>query len=445
MKEENPLNLIELKRIVNGILEEANQQGASQTEVMVSTDKGFSVTARQGDVETLTYNEDKGVSLTVYFGKRSGSASLSDVRPEAIRSAVKAACHIARFTDEDEYAGLAEKAELAYDYPPLEMAYPWEITVEQAIAMACQCEREALAQDKRITNSVGVTISTSEGGYVYGNSLGFIGLYLSTHHEIGCTLIAKRGEEMQRDYSYTLACDPADLKSISEIAVEAAQKTVQRLGARSLPTLKVPVIYLAEEARGLLGHFVSAIKGGNLYRKSSFLLDQLGKAIFPAHIDIVEQPYLHKGLGSAPFDSDGVLTRPNQFIQQGVLKSYALGVYSARKLGMKTTGNASGVHNLRISTGESGLVDLLKKMGKGLLVTETMGQGVNLVTGDYSRGASGYWVENGVIQYPVQEITVAGNLRDMYANLVEVGNDVDVRGNIRTGSILLEEMMVAGG
>ena len=434
----------QLKTLVGEILDEAMRQGASSAEVDLGANKGFSVTARKGEVESVEYHQDKVIDITVYFGKRTGSSSLSDFRPEAIRLAIQAACNIARFTNEDQYAGLADKNLLAFNYPSLDLTYPWSLTVEQAIAMAKACEATGLAYDKRITNSEGVSISTMEAWNVYGNTAGFIGIFPVTRHEMSCMLIASQGEEMQRDYSYTVACDPQLLTSAIHVAEEAAARTVRRLHAQCLTTRRVPVIFAAEEARGLLGHFMTAITGSHLYRKTSFLLDQLGKPVFPSHISIDERPHLAKGLGSAPFDDDGVATRQNVFIKEGILQNYCLGVYAARKLGLQTTGNADGAHNVFITTGKKELPALLKTMGTGLLVTELMGQGINLVTGDYSRGATGFWVENGEIQYPVEGVTIAGNLRDMYKNLVEVGNDIDVRGNIRTGSVLLEEMMVAG-
>ncbi len=438
-------NSTQLQTLSKDILHEAARCGADQTEVNISANKGFSVTARHADVETVEYNQDKHIEIHVFFGKRSGSASISDIRPEAVRAAVEAACHIAKFTDEDPAAGLADKEELAFQYPTLDLAFPWPISVEKAIELACQCEREALQYDKRIISAEEVAVATMEAIHVHANSLGFIGFFPSTHHEITCVLVAKEGEEMQRDYSYTVASDPALLDSVSHVAKQAGERTVRRLGARRLRTMKAPVIYFAEEARSLLGHFTAAMSGGSLYRKSSFLLDHLGKKIFPSFVHIQEQPHLPRALGSAPFDEDGVATRPNVFIEEGMLRHYSLGVYSARKLGMKTTGNAGGVHNLTIKTGQKDLKGLLKTMDTGLLITEMMGNGVNLVTGDYSRGVGGFWVEKGEIQYPVHEITVAGKLQDMYARMVEVGNDVDVRGNIRTGSILIEEMMIAGG
>ncbi|MCE3237629.1 MAG: pmbA [Gammaproteobacteria bacterium] len=437
-----------LKKLAADILQEATAQGATSAEVDIVANKGFSVTARKGEVESVEYHKDKMIDLTVYFGKRSGSASISDLRPEAIASAVKAACHIARFTDEDPSSGLADKNLLAFNYPELNLSYPWAVTVEQAIEIARACEAAGLSYDKRITQSDGASVSTTEAWNVYGNTEGFIGIFPVTRHEMNCVLIAMADDAMQRDYSYTVSPDPQLLHSMEAVGREAAERTVRRLNARHLTTRRVPVIFAAEEARGLLGHFMSAISGGALYRKTSFLLDQLGKPIFPSFISIAEHPHLEKGVGSEPFDDDGVATRPNVFIKNGILESYSLGVYSARKLGLQTTGNADGAHNLIITTSEPSekkdLPALLKSMGTGLLVTELMGQGVNLVTGDYSRGAAGFWVENGDIQYPVEEITIAGNLRDMYSQIVEVGSDVDTRGNIRTGSILLENMMVAG-
>ncbi|HSW92815.1 MAG TPA: metalloprotease PmbA [Gammaproteobacteria bacterium] len=433
-----------LKNVVEDVLKEAIRQGASGAEVDIGLNKGFSVTSRMGDVESVEYNQDKIIEMTVYFGKRTGAASLSDLRPDAIQSAVKAACNIARFGDQDECAGLAPKDRLAFDYPELNLSFPWAISVEEAIALTRECEGIALSSDKRIQNSEGASLSTTAGWHAYGNTEGFIGVQAATRHDISCALIAKEGEDMQRDYNYTVSCDPALLESIEWVANTAVQKTIRRLNARQLSTRKVPVIFIAEEARGLLGHFVAAISGGNLYRKSSFLVDHLGKAVFPSHIQLDERPHLMKSLGSASFDDNGVATRPNIFIENGLLRSYCLGVYSARKLGMETTGNAGGVHNLFINTGTKDLSALLKTMDTGLLVTDLMGQGINLVTGDYSRGAAGFWVEGGTIQYPVEEITIAGNLRDIYANLVEVGADVDQRGNIQTGSILIESMTVAG-
>jgi PmbA protein len=437
-------NASSLKQLLAFILEEAKNQGATSAEVDVAVNKGFAVTVRMGDVETVEYNQDKIIEITVYFGQRSGSASISDVRPEAIRSAVQAACNIARFTDEDVYSGIADKELLAFNYPELDLYYPWDISVPAAIEMALNCEDHALSLDQRIINSEGTTVSTVEVWRGYANSNDFIGVSSATRHELSTALIAKQEDEMQRDYSYSVACKPDLLTPGIQIAEEAVKRTVSRLGARRLATCQIPVMFAADQARGLLGHFLGAISGGSLYRKASFLLDHLGKPIFPKHITIEERPHLPKKLGSAPFDNDGVSTRPNVFIKDGILENYILGVYSARKLGMQTTGNAGGVHNLIINSGKKDFTAMLKSLHKGVLVTELMGNGVNIITGDYSRGMSGFWVENGEIQYPIEEVTIAGKLQDMYSNLVEVGNDVDSRGNIQTGSILLENMMVAG-
>lgn len=438
------INESQLKEAAHLALTEAKRLGAHQAEIDVAANKGFTVVARSGDVETVEYNQDKVIDVTVYFGKRSGSASLSDMRPEAIKQAVEAAVHIAKFTDEDPAAGLPDKSELAFNYPTLSLAHAWPITVEKAIELAIDCEREALAQDKRIISAESVSVATTEVFNLYANSLGFMGYYPETRHDISCVLVAKEGDDMQRDYSYTTAANPSLLKSTSFVAKEAAERVIKRLGAKQLATAKVPVIFYNEEARGLLGSFVAAISGGNLYRKASFLVDHLGKRIFPDFVHLQEFPFLTDALGSAPFDADGVATRENVFVDDGILQSYVLGVYSARKLGMKTTGNAGGIHNLTIRPGDKDLSALMKTMGKGLLITEMMGSGANLVTGDYSRGAAGFWVENGEIQFPVHEITVAGKLQAMFSQLVEVGSDVDMRGNIRTGSLLIEEMVVAG-
>lgn len=443
--EKSMLSLDDLKNLANDILREAKNRGADQAEVGIAANKGFTVEAREGDVETVEYHQDKSIDVAVYFGKRTGSASLSDVRPEAIAAAVEAACHIAKFTGEDVASGLADKADLGFNFPELKLAYPWHISVEEATKLACDCEREAMAYDERIISAESADVSTIFASNVYANSFGFNGGFSYTRHEKSCVLVAKDdNDDMQRDYSYTVSVDPAQLVDSLVLAKQAGERTVSRLGARRLRTMKAPVIFAAEEARGLLGSFAAAISGGNIYRKSSFLLDHVGKQIFPDFVQIVEQPHLPFGLGTVAFDDDGVLTRPNVFIKDGVLQTYALGVYSARKLGMQTTGNAGGTHNLTIKAGKNDLKALLKVMGKGLLVTEIIGQGVNLITGDYSRGAAGFWVENGEIQYPVHEITIAGRLQDIYANLVEIGSDVDVRGNIRTGSILISEMMIAG-
>jgi len=432
------------QQIVADMLTEASRLGASAAEAAVSVEAGLSVTVRMGDVETVEHNRDKGLGVTVYFGQRKGSASTSDFSPAAIRETVKAACDIARYTEEDPSAGLAAADLMATEIPDLQLYHPWNITPQQAIERALACEDIARQSDARISNSEGASIASHDGLRVYGNSHGFMGAYPSSRHSLSCTVIGKDESGMQRDYWYTLARDPELLESAETVGRKAAQRTVARLGARKLSTRQVPVIFEADVARGLLGHLVRALSGGALYRNASFLVDQLGEILFPDRVQIDERPHLPGALGSAPFDNEGVATHARNLVEHGVLQSYILDSYSARRLGMQTTGNAGGVHNLYINHDDVSRDDLLGKMGRGLLVTEVMGQGVNNVTGDYSRGASGFWVENGEIQYPVEEITLASRLQDMYLGLQDVADDVDARGNIITGSWLIDNMTVAG-
>ena len=437
-------NVEQWRESVAHVLAIAKAKGATAAEVATSISSGFSVDIRMGEVETIEHNRDKGIGITVYFDQRKGSASTSDTSEEAIAATVEAACHIAQFTSEDQFSGLAPAELMALHYPDLSLNHPWSITVAQAIELAKQCEQVGMSCDKRITNSEGASVATYQQFYIYGNSHGFIGDYASTQHHINCMLIAKEGGNMQRDYSYSVARDYQDLENVNTIGRKAAARTVRRLNAKRLSTRQAPVIFEAEIASGLLSCFIQAISGGNLYRKSSFLLDHLGQQIFPDFINIHEDPHVLKAKGSAPFDGEGVITRPRDLVTKGILNGYVLSSYSARKLGMQTTGNAGGIHNLYINTSDMDLDALLKKMDTGFLVTELLGHGVNIVTGDYSRGASGFWVEKGVIQYPVEEITIAGNLRDMFKNLVAIGNDVDRRHVICTGSILLDHMTIAG-
>lgn len=437
-------DIADLQDIVHSMLQQATGLGASAAEAAVSSQQGFSVTVRKAEVETIEYNRDKGLGITVYFGQSKGSASTTDFKPAAIQRTVRAACDIARYTSADEYAGLADADLLAKEIPQLALYQPWSITPEQAVELARQCEAAGFAVDKRLTNSEGAYISTHSGQRVYGNSLGFIGGYASSRHSLGCTLIAADDGEMQRDYWYSTARHPDSLEDVAQVGRRAAERTVQRLHPRKLPTCKVPVVFNADVARGLMGHFVRAVSGDSLYRKASFLLDSIGQKIFPDYIQMDERPHLPQALGSAPFDNEGVTTRPRHLIEDGVLQGYVLDSYAARRLGMRSTGNAGGVHNLHLNTTGQTLAGLLKEMDRGLLITEVMGQGVNIVTGDYSRGASGFWVENGEIQYPVAEITLAGKLADMFRGLQAVGNDVDRRGNLVSGSWLIETMTVAG-
>lgn len=433
-----------LKTIVQNLLDEAKQQGASAAEAGLSQENGLSVTARMGEVETIEHHCDQGLGITVYFGQRKGSASTTDLSPGAIKESVSAACSIARYTSEDEYAGLPDKELLATEFPDLDLNHPWSLAADEAIALAIECEAAALSFHPDIINSEGASVNTHQGIRVMGNSLGFLQGRLSTRHSVSCTVVAQRGDAMQRDYWYSVARNAMDLEAATTIGKKAGERTIKRLDARRLPTQQCPVLYAAEVASGLLGSLVGAISGGNLYRKSTFLLDALDTQIFPDFIRIHEQPLIKGGLGSSAYDGDGVATQTRDIVSEGYLRGYVLSTYSARKLGMQSTGNAGGVHNLTITPGNNDFQAMLKLLDTGLLVTECIGQGVNMINGNYSRGAAGFWVENGEIQYPVEEITIAGNLKDMFKNIVAVGNDVDYRGNTRTGSILIERMSIAG-
>jgi PmbA protein len=433
-----------LKDVVQQLLNEAKQQGASAAEAAFSVDNGLSVSARMGDVETIEYHCDQGIGVTVYFGQQKGSASTNDVSPDSLKETVKAACSIARYASADEYAGLPDPVLLATEFPDLDLNHPWAIDAERAIAIAIECENAARFYDKAISNSEGGSVSSHQGTRVFGNSLGFLQGYQSSRHSISCSVLAGSGDAMQRDYWYSVARNPSLLETAQFVGEKAAQRTLARMDARSLSTRQCPVLFAPEMASGLIGSLLGAISGSSLYRKSSFLLDSLDTQIMPDFVRIHEQPLLVGGMGSASYDAEGVATKARDIVSDGILRSYILSTYSARKLNMQTTGNAGGVHNLTVESGEQDFAGMLNLLGTGLLVTELMGQGVNRVTGDYSRGASGFWVENGVIQYPVQEITIAGNLKTMLRNLVAIGNDMDLRGNIRVGSILLEQMAIAG-
>jgi PmbA protein len=436
----------ELSNTVNQALEEARRQGATEAEADVSLQRGLTATVRLGEVDTVEYQRDRGLGVTVYVGKRKGSASTADLSSEAVRATVLKACAIARYTAEDACAGLADRADLAREIPDLDLYHAWNVEPDEAVELARSCEASGLAVDSRITNSEGASVSSQRGVRLYGNSHGFLAGFASTSHTLSCVLLAQQGEDMQRDYWYSTARDAVDLESGATIGRRAGERAVARLGARKLATQRASVVFAPEMARGLFRSFIGAIRGGSQYRKSSFLLDAAGQAVFPAFLEMRERPHIPKALGSSPFDDEGVATRDRDLVQGGVLAGYVLDSYSARKLGLKTTGNADGVHNLFVTAPgyEFDLEELLGRMGTGLLVTELMGQGVNPVTGDYSRGASGFWVQNGAITYPVHEITIAGNLRDMYRHIVAVGKDVDQRGTIRTGSVLVEGMTIAG-
>jgi len=435
-----------LKQISEDALNVAKQAGASAAEVDVSFGTGQTVSVRKGETENIEYNRDKGISVTVFFGDKKGYASTSDFSPQAIKDTVKAACNIAKFTAEDPFCGLADASLMAQTVPDLNLYHPWALTVEEAGEIAKRCEAAALAVDKkRITNSEGASVSTSEGHFVYANTHGFLGGYPSSRHSISCSVIAEAAGAMQRDYWYSSARDAKDMRTAEYVGQLAGERTVRRLGSRTIKTGQYPVIFEAPLASGIVSSLVSAISGGNLYRKSSFLLDSLGKKIASSLLNIEELPQLEKGLASSPFDNEGVVAKPRMLVKNGELQGYILSSYSARKLGMQTTGNAGGAHNLVVQHTEHSFAELLAMMGTGLVVTELLGNGLNMVTGDYSRGAAGFWVENGVITYPVEEITIAGNLKQMLNQIIAVGNDAVMPSAKQTGSLLIESMTVAGG
>ena len=439
-----PVATTELERVAAAILAAARSGGATAAETEVSQAVGQSVTVRHGEVETIAYNRDKGITVTVYVGQRRGQSSTADFGDASIRAAVEKAIAIARFTAEDPCAGLADPARLARAWPDLDLYHPWSLTVDEAIALGREAERAALAVDPRLVNSEGATVSRGESEFVYANSNDFLGGWRGSRHHIDCSVIGEDRGAMQRDYWYTASRVPGELMPAAEVGRIAGERTARRLNARKLGTVECPVLFEAPEAADLIGSFVHAVSGGSLYRKASFLLDALGTAVFSTNVSIREEPHLPRARGSAPFDGEGVATAARDVVQGGVLAGYFLGSYSARKLGLETTANAGGAHNLVVSHGEDDLAGLMRRMGRGLLVTEQLGQGVNLVTGDYSRGAAGYWIEDGAIAYPVEEITIAGNLKDVFRDIVAVGRDVDRRGSRHVGSILVGRMTVAG-
>ena len=433
-----------LEGVVADLLQEAKKQGADAAEAGVSTQTGLSVTVRLGETETIEHTSDNGLGITVYFGHRKGSANTTDLRPEAIRESVAAACRIARYTSEDPAAGLADPELLAKDVPDLDLFHPWEIDAEQAAAIARECEDAARAADPRITNSEGATLYTQRSGFIYGNSHGFVGGYPTSRHSLSCAVIAQQGDDMQRDYWYDSSRVAEDLAAAAAIGRRAAERTLARLDGRRLKTLECPVLFRADIAPSLLRSLFGAIRGHAVYRKSTFLLDQVGTQIFPDWVKVSEDPLLQRGPASAPFDNEGVATRYRELVSAGVLQGYLLDSYAARKLGLQSTASAGGVRNARIASSGESFDELLRKMDRGVLVTELMGQGTNMVTGDYSRGAAGFWVEGGEIQYPIEEMTVAGNLKDMFRQLIAVGSDDDIPSSIKTGSWLIERMTVGG-
>ena len=432
-----------LAELAEVVIRRARAAGASSAEVAASVDSGLNVNVRLGEVETVEHTRDRGFGLTVYFGQRKGTASTADLNPASIQATIDQACAIARYTEADPAAGLADPSRMATRFPDLDLWHPWQIDTAEAIALGQQIEAAGRAH-KGITNSDGAAVQAGQTLSVYANSHGFVGRERATRHALSLSLIAGEGDGMQRDYWYDSVRNAGDFMSAQALGDKAAERTLARLNSRSLGTRQCPVLFVPELARGLIGHLVSAVSGGALYRRASFLLDHAGKRVMPEWMNIVERPFLPRGMGSGAFDAEGVATANSGLVENGVLARYILGSYSARKLGLESTGNAGGIHNLLVEPGPDDFAALLQRMGTGLVVTEVMGQGVNTLTGDYSRGAAGFWVERGQIAYPVEEITIAANLRDMFAGIVAVGNDVDRRAQILTGSILLDRMTVAG-
>lgn len=423
---------------------ELAKAGSDGAEVAVSKTTGIGISTRFGEVENVEFNSDGALGITVYYQQRKGSASSTDLSPDAIARTVQAALDIARYTSPDPFAGVADEQMLAFDAPDLDLFHPTELDADRGIELAARAEQAALASDKRITNTEGGSFNSHYGIRVFGNSYGMLQSYCSTRHSLSASVIAEAAGNMERDYAYTIGRSINDLKSPEWVGAECARRTLSRLSPRKLPTMKAPVMFAAEVATGLFGHLVGAISGGSIYRKSSFLLDSLGKQIMPEWITVEEHPHLLQGLASTPFDSEGVRTLRRDIVKDGVLQTWLTTSYSARKLGLQTTGHAGGIHNWRVAGQGDDFKAMLRKLDKGLLVTELMGQAVSGITGDYSRGAAGFWVENGEIQYPVSEITIAGNLKDMLRNMACIGSDIETRSNIQCGSIILPEMKIAG-
>ena len=437
-------NADSFKNVVADALALAKASGATQAEAGLSVSQGLSVATRMGSVETIEHQQDNGLGISVYIGNHKGSASTSNLDPEAIRKTVEAACNIARYTSEDPCTGLADAELMATEFHDLDLYHPWDIQPQEVIDLALECENTALEYDERIVNSEGASVDLSAGLSVYGNSHGFLQSEHKTRHGISCAVVAESNGNMQRDYWYDVSRHPDRLASARSIGEKAAQRTLRRLDASKPATQQAAVLFAPELARGIIASFTSAISGSAQYRKASFLLNSVGEQVFPDFVQLREQPFLPQAMGSANYDSEGVATREASLVSDGVIQSYLLDSYAARKLGLRSTGHASGVHNLTLdSTGKS-FDECLAEMHSGLFVTELMGHGVNTVTGDYSRGAAGFWVENGKLHHAVEEITIASNLRDMFKGIVAIGNDIDYRGGIRCGSILIDRMTVAG-
>ena len=434
----------ELEDIVSLVLNEAREQGVDQAEVAANHDIGLSATVRLGSVESLEYTNDRGIGITVYKDQKKGSASSSDFSPAALRETVVKACSFANFTAADEHSGLADAELMASEIPDLDLMHAWDLQSDEAIRIAIECEDAARSYDRRVTNSEGATVSSSSGVRAYGNTHGFLAGYPMSSHSISCVVVGEANGDMERDYWYSSTRDAADLESPENIGRTAASRTVQRLGSRKIKTDQAPVLFAPEVARGFIGHAIGAVSGGAQYRKSSFLLNAAGEKIFPEFLQIQERPHLAKAMASSPYDAEGVATSDRDLVIDGVLQGYILGSYSARRLGLQTTANSGGAHNLLVPGGSEDMGSLIRSMDRGLLVQELIGMGVNSVTGDYSRGAVGYWIENGEISHPVHEVTIAGNLKDLYQRIAAIGNDQDLRSGIRCGSLLVEAMTIAG-
>ena len=434
----------EFQAMAERVLNAAKAKGATAAELEIDKGTGLSVEVRMGQVDKLQYHRDQGINLTVYFGHRKGFASTADFSPQALEDTLEAACRIARYTSEDDFNGLAEPEQMASMFPKLDLYHPWELDAPLAIETALQAEAVAREHDKRITNSEGAGVDSYAGLSLYANSHHFMGISHATRHSLSCAVVAQDGDSMQRDYWYSVSRVPGHLESADTVGAEAAQRAVRRLHARSLSTREAPVLFVPQLARGLIGNLAGAISGGSQYRKASFLLDSIGQQVFPDFVQLREDPLIPQALASRSYDAEGVTTQQRDIVKDGIIQGYFLGSYSARKLGMTSTGNASGTSNLLLADTGVTFIDLLQQMGTGLMVTELIGSGVNGITGDYSRGAVGYWVENGMIVHPVEEVTIAGNLKDMFKGIVAIGDDVDERGSIRTGSILIDKMTIAG-
>lgn len=434
----------EFQGLAERVLAAAQAKGATAAELDIDKGMGLSVEVRMGQVEKLQYHRDQGINLTVYFGHRKGYASTGDFSPQALEDTIDAACRIARYTSEDDFNGLADAERMATYLPKLDLYHPWELDADMAIEMAVQTETVAREHDARITNSEGAGVDSYAGMSLYANSHDFMGINHSTRHSLSCSVVAQSGDSMQRDYWYSVSRVPGLLESADSVGAEAAQRTLRRLNARSLSTREAPVLFVPQMARGLVGQLVAAISGSSQYRKASFLLNSLGQQAFPDFVQLREDPFIRQALGSRSYDAEGVATQARDIVKDGIIQDYFLGSYSARKLGMQSTGSASGATNLLLADTGVSFPGLLETMGTGLMVTELIGNGINGITGDYSRGAVGYWVENGMIVHPVEEVTIAGNLKDMFKGIVAIGDDVDERGSIRTGSILIDKMTIAG-